>query len=50
MSYKTTLKKVDFTEEEYTQGLHLPNADIVKLGVEELISMLQKGFDCKRRG
>ncbi|KAL2326668.1 hypothetical protein Fmac_025726 [Flemingia macrophylla] len=45
-SYKTTLKKVDFTEEEYTLGLHLPNVDIFKLGVEQLISILQKALDC----
>jgi len=44
-SYKTTLKKVDFTEEEYTLGLHLPNVGIVKLDVEQLISILQKAFD-----
>ncbi|TKY53494.1 L-aminoadipate-semialdehyde dehydrogenase-phosphopantetheinyl transferase [Spatholobus suberectus] len=50
MSYKTTLKKVDFTEDEYNLGLHLPNVDIVKLGVEQLISILQKAFDCKHRG
>ncbi|RDX80874.1 L-aminoadipate-semialdehyde dehydrogenase-phosphopantetheinyl transferase [Mucuna pruriens] len=50
MSYKTTLKKVDFTEDEYRLGLHLPNVDIVKLGVEQLISILQKAFDSKHRG
>ncbi|KAG4945999.1 hypothetical protein AAZX31_15G112000 [Glycine max] len=44
-SYKTTLKKVDFTEEEYTLGLHLPNVGIVKLDVEQLISILQKASD-----
>ncbi|XP_027931362.1 L-aminoadipate-semialdehyde dehydrogenase-phosphopantetheinyl transferase-like isoform X1 [Vigna unguiculata] len=42
MSYKRTLKKVDFTEDEYTQGLHLPNVDFVELGIEQLISTLQK--------
>lgn len=43
-SYKTTLKKVDFTEEEYTLGLHLPNI-VVKLDVDQHISILQKAFD-----
>lgn len=50
MSYKSTLKKVDFTEDEYNIGLHLPNVDFVKLSVEQLVSVLQKAFDCKHRG
>ncbi|XP_020202696.1 L-aminoadipate-semialdehyde dehydrogenase-phosphopantetheinyl transferase isoform X2 [Cajanus cajan] len=50
MSYKATLRKVDFTEEEYTLGLHLPNVDIVELGVEQLISILHKALDCKHKG
>ncbi|KAK7279042.1 hypothetical protein RJT34_24085 [Clitoria ternatea] len=47
MNYRTTLKKVDFTEDEYYQGLHLPSVDFVKLDVEQLISLLQKAFHCK---
>ncbi|XP_027364373.1 L-aminoadipate-semialdehyde dehydrogenase-phosphopantetheinyl transferase-like [Abrus precatorius] len=50
MSYRTTLKKVDFTEDEYNLGLHLPNVDLVKLEVEQLISVIQKSFDCKHTG
>lgn len=49
MSYKATLRKVNFTEEEYTLGLHLPNVDIVELGVEQLISILHKALDCKHK-
>ncbi|XP_068493924.1 phosphopantetheinyl transferase-like isoform X2 [Phaseolus vulgaris] len=44
-SYKRTLKKVEFTEEEYTLGLHLPNVDFVQLGIEQLISIIQKASD-----
>ncbi|CAJ1967798.1 unnamed protein product [Sphenostylis stenocarpa] len=50
MSYKRTLKKVDFTEHEYTLGLHLPNVDFVQIEIEQVISILQKAFDCKHRG
>ncbi|XP_027934592.1 L-aminoadipate-semialdehyde dehydrogenase-phosphopantetheinyl transferase-like isoform X2 [Vigna unguiculata] len=41
-NYKRTLKKLDFTEDEYAQGLHLPTVDFVQLGIEQLISTLQK--------
>lgn len=50
LSYKSTLKKVDFTEDEYNLGLHLPNVDFVKLGVQQLVSVLQKAFYCKHGG
>ncbi|XP_057434076.1 uncharacterized protein LOC130726787 [Lotus japonicus] len=50
ISYKSTLKKVDFTEDEYNLGLHLPNVDFVKLGVQQLVSVLQKAFYCKHGG
>ncbi|XP_061365001.1 uncharacterized protein LOC133308399 [Gastrolobium bilobum] len=49
MSYKTTLKKVNFTEDEYNLGLHLPSLDFVKLGVEQLVSILREASDCKHR-
>ena len=42
MSYKTTLKKVDLTEEEYHIGLHLPSVDFVEISVEQLVSDLRK--------
>jgi len=45
MNYKRTLKKVDFTEDEYTLGLNLPNVDFLELGIEQLISILQKALD-----
>ncbi|XP_059434759.1 uncharacterized protein LOC132167752 isoform X1 [Corylus avellana] len=39
-SYKRTLKRIDFNEEEYRMALHLPNVDFVSRTVEELISVL----------
>ncbi|XP_045809091.1 L-aminoadipate-semialdehyde dehydrogenase-phosphopantetheinyl transferase-like [Trifolium pratense] len=47
ISYKSTLKKVEFTEEEYNIGLHLPNVDFVELSVEQLISILQQSLYCE---
>ncbi|XP_004514712.1 uncharacterized protein [Cicer arietinum] len=49
MSYKSTLKKVDFTEDEYNIGLHLPNEDFVELSVDQLVSILQRTFDCEHK-
>jgi 4'-phosphopantetheinyl transferase len=39
-SYKKTLKRIEFNEEEYHMALHLPNVDFVSQTVEELISVL----------
>lgn len=50
ISYKSTLKKVDFTEDEYNIGLHLPNVDFVEQSVEQLVLILQKAFDSEPRG
>jgi hypothetical protein len=47
ISYKSTLKKVEFTEDEYNIGLHLPNVDFVELSVEQLVLILQKALDCE---
>lgn len=49
ISYKSTLKKVDFTEDEYNIGLHLPNVDFVEQSVEQLVLILQKAFDSEPR-
>lgn len=38
-SYKRTLKRVDFGEEEYHLGLHLPNASFKLQTVEQLVSV-----------
>lgn len=38
-SYKRTLKRVDFRDEEYRLGLHLPNASFKLLTVEQLIAV-----------
>lgn len=40
-SYKKTLKELEFNEEDYLSGLHLPNASFVLKTVEELISILE---------
>jgi len=50
ISYKSTLKKVGFSEDEYNIGLHLPNVDFVEQSVEQLVLILQKAFDCEHRG
>ncbi|KAL5067089.1 hypothetical protein RYX36_017976 [Vicia faba] len=50
ISYISTLKKVDFSEDEYDIGLHLPNVDFVELSVEQLVLILQKAFDGENRG
>ena len=42
-SYKRTLKRVDFGEEEYRFGLHLPNASLKLLTVDGL--QLVAGFE-----
>ena len=42
-SYKRTLKRVDFGEEEYQFGLHLPNASFKLLTVDGL--QLVAGFE-----
>ncbi|KAK2400433.1 4'-phosphopantetheinyl transferase superfamily [Trifolium repens] len=47
ISYKSTLKKVEFTEDEYNIGLHLPNVDFVELSVDQLVLILQKALDCE---
>jgi hypothetical protein len=46
--YKSTLKKIQFTEDEYNIGLHLPNVDFVELSVEQLVLILQKALDCEQ--
>ncbi|KAJ9684933.1 hypothetical protein PVL29_017090 [Vitis rotundifolia] len=38
-SYKRTLKRVDFGDEEYHLGLHLPNASFKLQTVEQLVSV-----------
>ncbi|XP_038710584.1 L-aminoadipate-semialdehyde dehydrogenase-phosphopantetheinyl transferase-like isoform X2 [Tripterygium wilfordii] len=38
-SYKRTLNKVEFDEEEYNQGLHLANASFVWKTVEQLVQV-----------
>ena len=38
-SYKRTLKRMDFGEEEYHLGLHLPNASFKLQTVEQLVSV-----------
>jgi hypothetical protein len=45
--YKSTLKKIQFTENEYNIGLHLPNVEFVDLSVEQLVLILQKALDCE---
>lgn len=50
ISYISTLKKVDFNEDEYNIGLHLQNVDFVELSVEQLVLILQKAFDCENKG
>lgn len=40
-SYKRTLERSEFNEEEYHMGLYLPNVDFVSRSVEELISVLR---------
>ncbi|XP_054787698.1 uncharacterized protein LOC129293650 isoform X2 [Prosopis cineraria] len=47
-NYKATLKEVDFSEEEYLQGLDLPSVDIVEQSVDQLVSTLHKGINCAR--
>jgi 4'-phosphopantetheinyl transferase len=47
ISYKSTLKKIQFTEDEYNIGLHLPNVEFVDLSVEQLVLILQKALDCE---
>lgn len=41
-SYKRSLKRTKFNEEEYNVGLHLPNPRFVLRTVEELISVIHK--------
>ncbi|KAE9621145.1 hypothetical protein Lal_00018945 [Lupinus albus] len=47
MSYKSTLKKVEFSEDEYHLGLNLPSVDFTNISVEQLASVLQKALDFK---
>ncbi|KAJ7974890.1 L-aminoadipate-semialdehyde dehydrogenase-phosphopantetheinyl transferase [Quillaja saponaria] len=41
-SYKRALKKVEFSEEEFQVGLHLPSVNFVTLSVEHLTSVLER--------
>ncbi|KAJ0046266.1 hypothetical protein Pint_05822 [Pistacia integerrima] len=41
-NYKRTLARIDFNEENYNKGLHLPNTPFVMRTVEQLVSLLQK--------
>lgn len=40
-SYKSTLKRAEFSEDEYLAGFHLPDVSFVLQTVEQLISILQ---------
>jgi 4'-phosphopantetheinyl transferase len=40
ISYKSTLKKIQFTEDEYNIVLHLPNVEFMDLSVEQLVLIL----------
>ncbi|KAJ4720588.1 L-aminoadipate-semialdehyde dehydrogenase-phosphopantetheinyl transferase-like [Melia azedarach] len=42
-SYKRTLTRSDFDEEDYNNGLNLPNAPFLYYSVEQLIAFLCKG-------
>lgn len=41
-SYKRTLKHVEFEEDEYHKGLHLPNVKFIFKTVEQLVQVLCK--------
>ncbi|KAF3437751.1 hypothetical protein FNV43_RR20507 [Rhamnella rubrinervis] len=45
-SYKKTLKRSDFDEAEYHEGLHLPNVRFFMRNVEQLIQVLCKEVYC----
>ena len=42
MSYKKTLKQIEFDEEEYHKHLHLPNIEFVFRTVEQIVQILGK--------
>ncbi|PON33074.1 4'-phosphopantetheinyl transferase superfamily [Parasponia andersonii] len=44
-NYKRALKHVEFDEEEYHKGLHLPNVEFVFQTIEQLIQILCKDVD-----